>query len=102
MQYSTVPTSSITAEVVTVDGFALAQKDTAGVVTTFTRSHHLALWYITWDPTQQNATRPLALQKDGAWHTYGWGKRIMEWNGAFAYGVLASRARAHVILLVML
>ncbi len=34
VQYSTVPTSSITAEVVTVDGFALSRKDTAGVVTT--------------------------------------------------------------------
>ena len=39
VQYSTVPTSSITAETVTVDGFALAQKDTAGVATTFTRSY---------------------------------------------------------------
>ena len=39
VQYSTVPTSSITAEVVTVDGSALSQKDTAGVVTTFTRSY---------------------------------------------------------------
>ena len=39
VQYSTVPTSSITAEVVMVDGFALAQKDTAGVATTFTRSY---------------------------------------------------------------
>ena len=37
-----------------------------------TRSHHPALWYITWDPTQQIATRPLALQKDGTWYTYGW------------------------------
>ena len=131
VQYSTVPTSSITSEVVMVDGFALSQKDTAGVATTFTRSytvngmvltqtdgrgnngecdhmgrraikrvmvngnvtlhqryiyrgylqiacidltrsHHPALWYITWDPTQQNATRPLALQKDGTWYTYGW------------------------------
>ena len=131
VQYSTVPTSSITAETVTVDGFALSRKDTAGVVTTFTRSytvngmvltqtdgrgnngecdhmgcraikrvtvngnvtlhqryiyrgylqiacidltrsHHPALWYITWDPTQNIATRPLALQKDGTWYTYGW------------------------------
>ena len=55
-----------------VDGFALSQKDTAGVVTTFTRSHHPALWYITWDPTQNIATRPLALQKDGTWYTCGW------------------------------
>ena len=37
-----------------------------------TRSHHPALWYITWDPTQNIATRPLALQKDGTWYTYGW------------------------------
>ena len=72
VQYSTVPASSITAEVVTVDGSALSRKDTAGVVTTFTRSHHPSLWYITWDPTQQNATRPLALQKNGTWYTYGW------------------------------
>ena len=131
VQYSTVPTSSITSEVVMVDGFALSQKDTAGVATTFTRSytvngmvltqtdgrgnngecdhmgrraikrvmvngnvtlhqryiyrgylqiacidltrsHHPALWYITWDPTQNIATRPLAIQKDGTWYTYGW------------------------------
>ena len=37
-----------------------------------TRSHHPALWYITWDPTQPVATRPLEIQKDGTWHTYGW------------------------------
>ena len=38
-QYSTVPTSSITAEVVTVDGFTLSQKDRAGIVTTATRCY---------------------------------------------------------------
>ena len=32
-----------------------------------TRSHHPALWFITWDPTQPVATRPLAIQKDGSW-----------------------------------
>ena len=37
-----------------------------------TRSHHPALWYITWDPTQNIATRPLAIQKDGTWYTCGW------------------------------
>ena len=36
-----------------------------------TRSHHPGLWLITWDPTQPIATRPLAIQKDGTWHTYG-------------------------------
>ena len=39
VQYSTVPTSTITAEAVMVDGSVLSQKDTAGVVTTFTRSY---------------------------------------------------------------
>jgi RHS repeat-associated protein len=72
VQYSTVSTSTITAEAVMMDGPVLSQKDTAGVVTTFTRSHHPALWYITWDPTQNIATRPLAIQKDGTWYTYGW------------------------------
>ena len=31
-----------------------------------------AMWFITWDPTQDTATRPLAIQKDGTWYTYGW------------------------------
>ena len=52
IQYSAVPTSDITAEAVTVGGFVLSQKDTAGVVTT--------------------ATRPQAIQKDATWYTYGW------------------------------
>ncbi|MEE1265772.1 MAG: RHS repeat-associated core domain-containing protein, partial [Akkermansia sp.] len=37
-----------------------------------TRSHHPALWFITWDPTQPVATRPLAIQVNGTWYTYGW------------------------------
>ena len=37
-----------------------------------TRSHHPGLWLITWDPTQPISTRPLAIQKDGTWYTYGW------------------------------
>ena len=36
-----------------------------------TRNGHPALWFITWDPTQSAATRPLAIQKDGTWYTYG-------------------------------
>ena len=27
---------------------------------------------IIWDPTQEIATRPLVIQKDGTWYTYGW------------------------------
>ncbi len=38
-QYSLVPTSDITAEAVTVVGFALSRKDTAGIVTTAMRSY---------------------------------------------------------------
>ena len=37
-----------------------------------TRSNHPALWYITWDPIQSVATRPLAIQINGTWYTYGW------------------------------
>ena len=108
VQYSTVPTSSITAETVTVDGMVLTHTDGRGnngeydsmgrraikrvmvngnvtlhqryiyrgylqiACIDLTRSHHPALWYITWDPTQPIATRPLAIQKDGTWYTYGW------------------------------
>ena len=52
-----------------------------------TRSHHPALWYITWDPTQNIATRPLAIQKDGTWYTYGWDltKNICEVYGQHGY-----------------
>ena len=125
--YNTLPTSNITAEAVTVDGFTLSQTDNAGVTTTagrsytangmiltetntdiecaydhmgrratkkvtvdggiplhqrylyrgylqiaccdLTRSNHPALWFITWDPTQPIATRPLAIQKDGTWYS---------------------------------
>ena len=37
-----------------------------------TRSGHPALWFVTWDPSQATATRPLAIQKDGTWFTYGY------------------------------
>ena len=37
-----------------------------------TRTNHPCLWLITWDPTQPIATRPLAIQKDATWYTYGW------------------------------
>ena len=52
-----------------------------------TRSNHPALWFITWDPTQPIATRPLAIQKDGTWYTYGWDltKNICELYGTNGY-----------------
>ena len=37
-----------------------------------TRSHHPCMWFITWDPSQSTATRPLAIQISGTWLTYGW------------------------------
>ncbi|MCQ2364065.1 MAG: hypothetical protein MJ051_00735, partial [Akkermansia sp.] len=37
-----------------------------------TRTETPALWHILWDPTQETATRPLAIQKNGTWYTYGW------------------------------
>ena len=52
-----------------------------------TRNHHPALWYITWDPSQPVGTRPLAIQKDGTWYTYGWDltKNICELYGQHGY-----------------
>ncbi len=51
------------------------------------RSGHPCLWLITWDPTQPVATRPLAIQKDGTWYTYGWDltKNICEVFGQNGY-----------------
>ena len=37
-----------------------------------TRSHHPVMSLLTWDPTQPVATRPLAIQLNGTWYTYGW------------------------------
>ena len=52
-----------------------------------TRAAHPALWYITWDPTQPVATRPLAIQLNGTWFTYGWDltKNICEVFGPAGY-----------------
>ncbi|MBR5522554.1 MAG: lipid II-degrading bacteriocin, partial [Akkermansia sp.] len=51
------------------------------------RAAHPALWFITWDPTQPIATRPLALRKDGTWFAYGWDltKNICEVFGPAGY-----------------
>ena len=52
-----------------------------------TRSAHPALWFVTWDPSQPTATRPLAIQKDGTWFTYGYDltKNICEVFGPAGY-----------------
>ena len=36
-----------------------------------TRNTHPALWFITWNPAHPVTSRPLAIQKDGTWYTYG-------------------------------
>ena len=60
-----------------------------------TRTHHPCLWLITWDSTQPIATRPLAIQKDGTWYTYGWDltKNVCEIFGVSGYIVAAYRYR---------
>ena len=52
-----------------------------------TRTAHPCLWLITWDPSQATATRPLAIQKDTTWYTYGWDltKNICEVYGQHGY-----------------
>ena len=52
-----------------------------------TRSNHPALWFITWDPTQPIATRPLSIRINGTWYTYGWDltKNICELYGSNGY-----------------
>ena len=51
-----------------------------------------SLWQIIWDPTQEIATRPLAIRADGAYSTYGWDltKNICE-TYAGATGFLGHR-----------
>ena len=52
-----------------------------------TRTAHPCLWLITWDPSEPIATRPLAIQKDGTWYTYGLDltKNVCELFGTTGY-----------------
>ena len=52
-----------------------------------TRSGQPDLWFATWDPSQPTATRPLAIQKDGTWFTYGYDitKNVCEVFGPAGY-----------------
>ena len=52
-----------------------------------TRTAQTALWLLTWDPTQTTGTRPLAIQINGTWFTYGWDltKNICEVYGQHGY-----------------
>ncbi len=46
-------------------------------------AEHPDLRFIIWDPTQEVATRPLAIRENGVWYTYGWDltKNICELYG---------------------
>lgn len=46
-----------------------------------------AMWFITWDPPQPIATRPLTIPKDGTWYTYGLDltKNVCEVFGSAGY-----------------
>ena len=75
--YNTLPTSNITAEAVTVDGFALSQTDNAGVTPTAGRSYTANGMIQTRTNGRGNTTttvtdtagRPLAIQKDATWYS---------------------------------
>ena len=51
------------------------------------RTSHPCLWLITWDPTQPIFSRPLAIQKNATWYTYGVdiSKNICELFGSNGY-----------------
>ena len=52
-----------------------------------TRRAQPMLWLVFWDPSQPTATRPLAIQKDGTWFTYGYDitKNVCELFGPAGY-----------------
>ena len=54
------------------------------------RAAHPALWYVLWDPTEPVATRPLAIQKDGTWYTYGHDLTKNVWELYKANGTIAT------------
>lgn len=55
-----------------------------------TRSSHPCLWLITWDPTEPESTRPLAIQKDSTWYTYGLDLTKNVWEVLNAEGSIAT------------
>ncbi len=56
MRYSSVPTSTITAESVVLDGFVRSQKDTAGITTTATRAYTASGMVLTQTDGRGNTT----------------------------------------------
>ena len=68
VRYSSVPTSSITAEAVTVDGFAVSQKDVYGIVTTATRCY-------SYDTLGRPLTRTISRNEQSITDTFGYNTR---------------------------
>ena len=60
-----------------------------------TRSAHPSLWLITWDPSQPVATRPLAIQKDSTWYTYGWDLTKNIWETYTTTGYIGTALVSH-------
>ena len=58
-----------------------------------TDSFHPCLWLITWDPTEPVSTRPLAIQKDGTWYTYGLDLTKNIWEVFNSSGMIATTYR---------
>lgn len=58
-----------------------------------THSSHPILWHITWDPTEPLSTRPLTIQKDGTWYTYGLDLTKNIWEMFNSSGVIATTYR---------
>ena len=54
------------------------------------RPAHPCIWLITWDPTQPIATRPLAIQKDSTWYTYGWDLTKNIWEAYTTTGYIGT------------
>ena len=59
------------------------------------RSTHPCLWLITWDPSQPVATRPLAIQKDSTWYTYGWDLTKNIWETYTTTGYISTALVSH-------
>ncbi len=68
IRYSRVPTSDITAEAVTVDGFAVSQKDVYGIVTTATRCY-------SYDTLGRPLTRTISRNEQSITDTFGYNTR---------------------------
>ena len=97
--YKTLPTSDITAEAVSVDGFTLSQKDNAGVTTTTTRNYTATGMIHTRTDGHGNSTTTVTDKAGRTQMTDAAGVRTLSYN---AYGEQESDSLAadNVTLLI--